>query len=212
MRAITRRIAIFGSAASLAAGLGPPAAANTAETTSAAILGSHAPEVRSEFQEEGLVMLKELSPEGHIRALVRFERPRQRVIRLLSQTGRHHEFRPELYSVETHSYDASGALDTHRMKIMFMRIDYRLRHAFDFEAYRISWALDPEFENGLEDVDGYWELFEIDEGTTLGRFGTRVSVGPGLPGWLQDAVTRKNVPEAMDNVKRWIDTDGTYRP
>ncbi|MBW2270450.1 MAG: hypothetical protein JRH16_17940 [Deltaproteobacteria bacterium] len=176
--------------------------------TAQRILATQLPAVLQEFEQTGLVMLEGTSAEGHVRALVRFEQPRRRVIRLLAQTARHHEFRPELREIESHSWDETGALDTHRMRIMFMNIDYRLRTHFDWEGNRIWWELDPEFENGLEVVEGFWELFDIDGQNTLGRFGTRVSVGAGLPNWFQDMATRKNVPEAMENVKRWVDVGG----
>ena len=98
------------------------------------------------------------------------------------------------------------------MKIMFMAIDYRLRTHFDWEGARIWWELDPAFDNHLESVEGFWELFDLDGQRTLGRFGTRVSVGPALPEWLQDYATRKNLPQTMEHVRRWIDSGGTYRP
>ncbi len=93
-----------------------------------------------------------------------------------------------------------------------MNINYRLRNHFDWEGNRIWWELDPDFDNGLEVVQGFWELFEIDDRNTLGRFGTKVDVAASLPSWVQDVVTRKKVPAAMKNVKRWVDTDGKYRP
>ena len=186
--------------------------AKRTHTSAAKILAAQTDRVRAAFESEGLIMLDEMSPEGHVRALVRFEQPRRRVIRLLSQTARHHEFRPELKEIESHGWDESGTLETHRMRIMFIRIDYRLRTQFDWPGYRIWWGLDPDFDNGLEEVEGFWELFELDHRNTLGRFGTKVSVGAGLPNWVQDSVTRKNVPQAMHNVKRWVDTDGKYRP
>jgi hypothetical protein len=212
MRATSPRIAWVGAAAALAAALGQPARAAPPQESSDSILGAHAPAVLRLFQSEGLVVLKELSPEGRIMALVRFEQPRRRVIRLLSQTARHDEFRPELKRIESHRWDERGSLDTHYLRIMFMKIDYRLRTNFDWEGNRIWWELDPEFDNGFDVVEGYWELFDLDGRSTLGRFGAKVDVSPKLPSWLQDSVTRKNVPAAMVNVKRWIDSDGKYRP
>ena len=67
-------------------------------------------------------------------------------------------------------------------------------------------------ENDLRDVSGFWQLYDLDETHTLARFGTRVDVGPALPGFLQDYATRKNVPQTMDHVRRWVDSNGTWRP
>ncbi len=197
--------------AAAAASQSQPAATSAPESAQQ-ILDAQPSAVLQQFESEGLVMLEGASAGGHVRALVRFEQPRRRVIRLLSQTARHHEFRPELKSIESHGWDESGSLETHRMRIMFMNINYRLRNHFDWEGNRIWWELDPEFDNDLEVVRGFWELFEIDERNTLGRFGTKVNVQAALPSWIQDAVTRKKIPATMENVKRWVDTDGKYRP
>ena len=93
-----------------------------------------------------------------------------------------------------------------------LEIDYRVRTHYDYERSRIDWKLDPNFDNDLQDIEGYWELYELDENRTLGKFGTRVSVGQAMPIWLQDYATRKNVPQTMDRMRRWVDSDGTYRP
>ena len=42
--------------------------------------------------------------------------------------------------------------------------------------------------------------------------GTSVDVGPAVPAMLQDWITRKNVPETMKRVQRWVESDGSDRP
>ena len=93
-----------------------------------------------------------------------------------------------------------------------MPISYWLRYQWDVSAGRISWTLDPRFPNGLRVTDGFWELEEVDAAHTLGRFGTRVDVGPALPAFLEEIATRKNLPQTLDRCRRWIDSDGRYRP
>lgn len=189
----------------------PPPDVESAEQ----VLRQQGAALRRRLVEARVVILDEsdgAEPDGYVRALVLFAQPRRRTLRLLSQTARQGEFRPELKRVESQGWSESVAVDTHHMKIMFMAIDYRLRTHFDWEGGRIWWELDPSFHNQLESVEGFWELFALDGHRTLGRFGTRVSVGPALPAWLQDYATRKNLPQTMDHVRRWIDSDGTYRP
>jgi hypothetical protein len=103
-------------------------------------------------------------------------------------------------------------LDEHHMKILFARVDYRLRHHFDWEGGRSWWELDPSFANDLSEVEGFWELHELDAARTLARFGSRVVVGPALPLWLQEVATRKNLPATLERARRWVDSNGTYRP
>jgi len=202
-------------AAALAALVSVPATASA--QSAAAILATHPRPVVEKLMRDKIVILSSNDPASNgagtmVVGLVVFEQPRARALRLLSQTARQPEYRPELESVETVQRGDKTAVDEHQMKIMFLQIDYRVRTQYDFEKARISWKIDPAFENDLQDLEGYWELYELDEGRTLGRFGTRVHMGAALPVWLQDYATRKNVPQTMERMRRWVDSNGTYRP
>jgi hypothetical protein len=147
-----------------------------------------------------------------IEALVLFERPKPRVLRLLSQTARQQEYRPDVKSIETIESRGDERLDEHRMRIMFIELAYRVRYHIDFDASRMSWELDPDFENSLEALEGFWELYELDDGRALARFGTAVKVGPALPSFMQDMVTRSKLPTSIEHTRKWVNSDGTYRP
>jgi hypothetical protein len=147
-----------------------------------------------------------------VRALVLFAQPKSRVMEFLLQTARQAEYRPELERVETVEHLADGNLDEQEMKIMFVRVRYRLRYHWDPAADRVVWKLDPSFDNGLHVIDGSWELHALDAGHTLARFSTHVDVGAALPSFLQDIATRKNVPQTLERCRKWIDSDGRYRP
>jgi hypothetical protein len=137
-----------------------------------------------------------------------FEQPVSRAFGLLAQTARQREYRPELDSIETVERLGDGTVDEHRLRMMFIDIRYRLRSRVDAAKRRIQWELAPGFDNDLARVDGSWELYALEEGRTLGVFGTVVEVGAGLPAFLQDYVTRKNLPRTLERCRRWVDGDG----
>lgn len=175
------------------------------------------PEVVNRLFDEKVVVLSGSEPRSQgdprqVRALVLFAKPRSRVIQLLLQTARQIEYRPELEKVETVERFPNGEVDLQEMRIMLVRVSYWLRYQWDVPAGRISWGLDPRFPNGVRATDGSWELEEVDAGHTLGRFGTRVDVGPALPALLEEFATRNNLPQTLDRCRRWVDSDGTYRP
>jgi len=174
------------------------------------LLAELGPDDREAFVERGFLMLEVDEDDMHI-ALVLFERPKEYVRQLLVQSSRQKEYRPELKRLEPIESTPEGSLDEYRIRVMFVNITYRMRYVVDREHCRITWALDPEFENDLKDVEGFWELHEIDAGRTLARFGTRVDVGPAVPGFIQDFATQKNVPQTVDRARRWVDSGGTWR-
>jgi hypothetical protein len=175
------------------------------------------PEIVQRLLEEKVILLSEGDPPppgkpAQVQALVLFAKPKSRVLQLLLQTARQTEYRPDLERAEAVERFPDGEVDVQEMRIMLMRISYWLRYHWDVSAGRISWELDPRFPNDLRVTDGSWQLEEVDADHTVGRFATRVDVGPELPSFLQEFATRKNLPQTLERCRHWIDSDGRYRP
>ncbi len=149
---------------------------------------------------------------GTIRALVIFDVPVERAHELLVQAHRQTEWQPDLSRIETVLSEEAESVHRFEMKMMFMTFDYHLRFAWDAEHGRVQWALDPERESSFDVVEGSWELLPLGEARTLGRFATRIDLGPGLPGWLQDYASRRAVPGTLERCRRWVDSGGAWRP
>ena len=178
-----------------------------------ALLEAQPADRREALLEERMVLLPaDGLPPGQVEALVLFTQPAERVWELLLARERQSEYRPELTSLAVVERNADGVLEEQHLKIAFLTITYRLRDRFDAGTRTITWELDPSIESTLEHVSGYWELHALDAGRTLARFGTKVSVSSAVPGFLQNGITRKNVPESLENTRQWVDSDGRWRP
>jgi len=99
-------------------------------------------------------------------------------------------------------------LDRHEVQILFTSIVCRMRHRWDAQRERIWWDLSPGHENDLRAMDGYWELHALDDGRTLGLYGSRVDVGPLIPQGLQSSLTRRNVRAIVANIRSWVAREG----
>lgn len=149
---------------------------------------------------------------GSSRALVLFERPIAEVLRLLTATTRQKEYRPELARLEVIESSDHSDVAEYRLRSMLTSLRYRARVGWDYANRRIWWTLDPTFDNDMKVLDGLWELLALDDERTLGRFTTRIDLGPALPEFLQEYATRKKLPESMENVRHWVDSGGSWRP
>jgi hypothetical protein len=181
------------------------------------ILAAQPEAITQRLFEEKLIVMQEVresnSDAGRIiTALVIFEKPREDVYDLLSQTTRAIEFRPSVTKMATVGQNEYGPIDEHQLSILFRTYVYRLEYRLEPENHRFSWTLDQSFDNDLRQVDGWWDLYAMEDGRTLGRSGTIVDVGPAVPGFLQDWITRKNIPGTMKHVRGWVESDGEYRP
>jgi hypothetical protein len=178
-----------------------------------ALLDAQPAERRDELLEERLVLLpSDGLPEGQVEALVLFAQPADRVWELLLARERQREYRPELTRIAVVEQKEAEVVEEQHLKIAFLSVGYRLRDRFHVETRTITWELDPSFESALEHVSGYWELHALDAERTLARFGTKVSVSSAVPGFLQNGITRKNVPDSLENTRQWVDSNGRWRP
>jgi hypothetical protein len=163
-------------------------------------------------RERSLMLPSDTAEPGLAQGLVVFAQPYPRVWSLLAQTERQREYRKELTELTNVERFANGVVDRHRISMLFVRLTYHLRYELDPAAWHIEWSLAPNYENGMQHISGAWDLFDLGGDRTLGRLGSTVRVGTALPRSLQAAITRKNLPETLDNMRRWVDSGGTWRP
>jgi hypothetical protein len=147
--------------------------------------------------------------DGFAHALVHFEQPRDKVLKLLSQTARQDEFLS--HHVVSVRRDEDESLDEHRMRVLFTNVTYRVQNSWSRSDWQIVWHLDPSYDNSLRMLRGYWYLHDY-EGGTLGVYGSKVNVGPMFPMTLQAALTSKKLRRVVAHFRQWVDSDGSYRP
>lgn len=194
-------------------GSAQPAVPTNRPASAQALLDAQPEDRREELLEERIVLLPaDGLPKGQIEALVLFAQPPETVWELLLQRERQKEYRPELTSIAIVEQGTDGCVEEQHLKIAFLAVGYRLRNRYDPTARTLLWELDPSFESTLQHVSGYWELHALENARTLARFGTKVSVSPAVPGFLQNRITRKNVPETLENTREWVDSKGRWRP
>lgn len=177
------------------------------------LLATHRAPVVAELHEENIVLLaEEPGDEGFVRGLVIFERPLETVMTLLTDYPRQNEYQADLVGFEVVApLEEGGVIAEHRIRILFRNLEYRVMHRHDHETQRIYWSLDPNFDNDLVAMDGYWELHRLDPERTLGVFGTRVDPGGAVPKGFARRVSRLKVPENMEKMRVWVNREGGDR-
>lgn len=190
----------------LAAGAGP---------SGESLLANEPPELARRLEAQKVLVLEEAgsrSPGEFVIAFVIFARRPKEVVDLVVQSKRQMEYRPELERIETVEDGPTSRVDEHHMKILFQDVAYRLRYDRNPATDRIEWRLDPSFDNDLRRLEGFWEFFPLDGDRTLGRFGSLVDVGPALPAFVQERMTRRTVVRTVENCRKWVDSGGKWRP
>ncbi len=163
-----------------------------------------------------IVVLKQDSGEGRskkslIKASLIFDRPIDEVWRLIKCTECQKQYLPDLRESKLVKSSSDDNITEFLLKITVFNIRYRVYHKFQNDIYRAQWHLDPGYNNDLKELYGYWQFYRLDDNRTLARYGSKVDVGVMIPGFIEDYLTRKDLPKALDAVKKWVDSDGKYR-
>ncbi len=146
-----------------------------------------------------------------IRAAMIFDQPIDKAWALFRATETQHRYLPDLSSCELVKRTETEDLVDFHVKISMFSIDYRVNHHYDDENRHLWWRLDPDFDNDMKRVDGFWKLYKLDENRTLARYGTRVEITSLVPDFLMERLTRSNLPANMDAVYKYIQSGGTWR-
>ena len=141
-----------------------------------------------------------------------FDQPPTVALALLSQTHRHGEFLPSLRKVESVERGEDHSVDRHEIKILFTKLRYHVRNTWNEDDATMWWSLDDTRDNDIESLDGYWHLHPLGDDRTLAVYGSRVSVGSLIPRRMQERLGRQKLAQSLDHFRRWVDSEGSYRP
>lgn len=179
------------------------------------VLAKMKPEERAKLEKTGTVVSSKLSSGGDIKGVINAyviaNQPKMRVWELLHEPSKQYTYLPRLEKAKTISKGENQELGWFQVKVSFVTIENQVDHRWWPEISRMAWGLHPEYDNDLRQQDGYYNLYAIDENTTLMELGTALETSALVPGFVQEYLTKTDLPEVMVAVKKYMDSNGTYR-
>lgn len=145
-----------------------------------------------------------------IQAALVFNQPPEKVWQLLSATEDQIKYLSDIEELQIIKKAPTEDCIEFSLNVAFIDIVYRVIHKFDKSNMYFHWGLDPTFDNSLNDLQGFWRFYPYGEGKTLARYGSTLSVSAVVPSFVEDYMTRKNLPKALDDVKKYVDSGGTW--
>ena len=163
-----------------------------------------------------IVILKDIGHEestskGFIKAAMIVNQPIDKVYSLMAQDWRQAEYVPYLEKMFVVQKFPDGNLDEEELKILIVTLHFRVRWYHEPQKFAFHWNLDPDFKNDLKRLEGFWKFYYLDDNRTLCRYGTVSETGFGIPKSVQDFLTRKDLPKALEAQKLWLESGGNYR-
>lgn len=122
------------------------------------------------------------------------------------------EYVPRLTSVKVLEKQPDRLLVHMEVDASVTTARYTAWFKLDAAEHTIHWTLDGTArDNTLADVDGEYRLFELAPERTLVVYRTYVDTGRSVPGFIQDYMARRSIPDLLKAVKRRVESGGTWK-
>ena len=144
---------------------------------------------------------------GLLRAVIRFDRPRDEVFAIITQPSTQVSYLPHVTQSKTVGARSAEGETTDMVVSFLFTFRYRTQHWFYPEEHRMEWNLDPAGEDGLTEQLGFFQLYELDEKTTIAEYGTRVVAKDGFLNFLRGLGERGGVAEALTAIRKHVSAE-----
>jgi hypothetical protein len=179
------------------------------DTPGARFIATLPPKVRETLKKDAQVVLDTKATSGGpalVRAVVRFDRPRDEVWALVTQPSKQSTFLPHVdVSKLVGERTAESEINDYVVAFIFT-FKYRTQHWFYPDIQRVEWQLDPSGEDGMVEQLGFWQLYELDAKTTVAEYGTRIVVRGAFLNFLRSLGERGGVADALTAFRKHINT------
>ncbi len=150
------------------------------------------------------------TPKGKtlIEAALVFDRPPEKVWEILSKTEDQVKYLDNIKDATVISRGPTENTIEFKVKILVKTFIYRQIHNFDKTNLYFYWTLDPDFRGDLKELNGFWRFYPFGSGKTLARYGSRLLLRFFVPDFIQTALIRDKLPEALQSVRNYVNSGG----
>jgi uncharacterized protein YndB with AHSA1/START domain len=180
--------------------------AETGVTPGSRFLATLSPAAREILRKEGRVILEaKKKDDGLVRAVIRFERPVDEVFAVITQPSQQARYLPHVDSSKTAGKrtEEGEAVDM-VVSVLFATFRYRVQHWYYPEEQRMEWTLDPRSKGEFVEQNGYFQLYALDERTTIAEYGTRVIAKDGFVEMIRGLGEKGGIADALAALRRHV--------
>lgn len=161
------------------------------------------------FKKDGQVVLDKGaggSGPNLVKAVARFDRPKDEAYAIMTRVSEQASFLPNVQLSKTFGEHTAEGERTDYVVAFIFSFKYRTQQWFYPEQSRLEWKLDPTGGDGLQEQDGYWQLYELDSKTTIAEYGTHIVANGAILNFLRGVGERGAIADALRAFRKHVDT------
>ena len=148
---------------------------------------------------------------GHGEVYAVINRPIEECYRIITDIKNKYLFFPHVIESSVIKSEGNRIWEKEVLDFKIRKIEYVLLITFSPEHYRMDFRLDPNYPHSLKDTRGYRFLEKLDEKSALLTHAvTKVDVGIPVPGFIRRALSSRDLPNVVRNLKKRIESGGTW--
>jgi carbon monoxide dehydrogenase subunit G len=143
-------------------------------------------------------------------AAVLVDAPPKAVWRHLTRPEEFDEFLPRLTESKVYEKEGRRLGVAYAVRVLLVTVRYHCLQTLEPERWSVHWTLDERKENGIAATTGFWRALPHGEGRSILVYAASASIGRAVPKFVEDFLTRRDLPGVVTAMKKRIESDGKY--
>ncbi len=192
-------------------------AENNEKKTEASPLGRLSPEHQKLLLAgERVYLPKVVEEKGEKRfsaaAMIIVDKPVDDCFKLFCQFEKQYMYFPKITKSEVLSKSEDRVVIYKEADISITTISYTHILEIDQKDHRVDFSTDPSGKNTINFSRGFFQFEKIDDKRSLFTYElTEIDPGVDVPQFIQKFFTSRELPAMVVNLKKWIESDGTWK-
>lgn len=150
--------------------------------------------------------------EGYGQSAIIINQPADKSFQIFCEFDKHQLYFPRKKKSEVIKSWDNKALVHKVFGFYVVDVEYTVLYTVDPEKRRVDYKLDKDYPHDLEEVEGFFRFEKIDEKRTLFIYAaTKVETGLKVPGFIQDYLTSRDLPQVARSVKKRVESGGKWQ-
>ncbi len=140
-------------------------------------------------------------------AYIKIKATPEQIFKTILDYNTYKEFYPHVKSSELYKQDGNLYFAKFKLSLAgVLKVTYHCRHVYNPKARTLTWTLDKEKKNDLNQTAGFWKMWPSDDGQTLLGYSIFIDSGMSVPKFVEEMATGYGLKKVATCMKQRVET------